>query len=217
MHFNVKPAVIESINDINDPYTLQIGTILKINVKDHGNKAVLSVDNGQETAQATLNNSDKIDKNKSFGEKVTPNEASKAQKEKQDNSNTTNESGNSSSKVTSTNNSTTGVNSATQNSSANVSNQVIGMLAYMEAYKADAPISPQRLFITDNVIGQGTADSTGSYQINGNEVTFTTSRGQSSTYNVNDLINKYYSTAQQKEQVNEYITQGEATASSLGY
>lgn len=66
MHFNVKPSVIESINGISNPYDLQIGTILKITVKDDGNKAVMSVDDGTKTVQSTLDNSDKIDQNKSF-------------------------------------------------------------------------------------------------------------------------------------------------------
>lgn len=233
MRFNVKPDVIETINKINDPYTLQIGTILKINVEDHGNKAVLSVDNGQETTQATLNNSDKIDKNKSFGEKVTPNEASKAQKEKnfnsassvkvteKQNNNTTNESR----KIATSSNSTATNSSSLQNQvNSNVatndklpSQDVIEMLAYVNAYNGSSNVASQDIMFLDGAIGQGTSDSTGIMTMNGNTISvkFPT---ETITYNINDLVNEYYSTPAQQQTINNLVNiakQNGANATSI--
>lgn len=204
MHFNVKPTVIESINGINDPYTLQIGTILKINVKDHGDKAVLSVNDGQQKTEATLNNSDKIDQHKAFGEKVTPHEASEADVQNESHSNSENTSQTNESNVNTGN---TQNNSTNTSSQSNLPSNVINMLAYVKAYGGPDNVSAKDLIINGNVIGQGTSDSTGSVAISGNNVSITVN-GKTNTYDINDLANEYYNSSDQQQNINQLINQG---------
>lgn len=223
MHFNIQPSVIENLNGVNNPYDLQIGTILKLNVRDNGNKAVLSVDNGKQTSQVTLNSSDKLDPNKAFGEKVTSKEAKEYVSSQQSvGSNMTSSKLNTAkNKVTSQNkakNSSSLVNininhdnivkgSSNTNSKMQVSSNVIDMLAYVKAYGGPNNIAPSDLLINGNVIGQGTADSTGQITISGNNVTLTI-KETSNTYNINNLIKEYYNSASQKQVINNLIKQG---------
>ena len=43
MHYNIKPSVIEDVNKISNPYDLQIGTILQLQISKKTDKAVLFV------------------------------------------------------------------------------------------------------------------------------------------------------------------------------
>ena len=74
--------------------------------------------------------------------------------------------------------------------------------------------------IMGNVMSGGTADITGTITLNGNEVTITNaqpngggsqgcqaSTKHSWTFSVDELLSKYYSTAAQKQAVNNYIDQ----------
>ena len=74
MHYNIKPWSIAQWNNITDPYTLQIGTVLKLNVSDNGNKATLTIQNGNTTKKIPLTNNDKWDQNKSFGTQLNSND-----------------------------------------------------------------------------------------------------------------------------------------------
>lgn len=67
------------------------------------------------------------------------------------------------------------------------------MLAYVNAYNGPSNVSSQDIMFLNNVIGQVTSDSTGIITINGNTISvkFLT---QTVIYNINDLVNKYYST-----------------------
>lgn len=81
MHYNIKPSTIEEMNGINNPYELQIGTVLNLHIYDHGKKAKFTVTNPQgETTKQTLTNKDKLDKEKSFGQKVEKKDLTKSEK-----------------------------------------------------------------------------------------------------------------------------------------
>lgn len=101
-------------------------------------------------------------------------------------------------------NSNSSIQSTQQN---NVPASVIYMLAYIKAYRGPNNIAIPDLLVSGNVIGQGTDDSTASLAITGNHVSLTIER-QPSTYNINDLINEYYKTPQQKQTVHYLIDQG---------
>ena len=80
MHFNIKPDVIESMNSINDPYDLQIGTILQLHIYDHGKKAKFTITNAEGIeVQKTLTNSDKLDKKKNFNNTINSKELTKTE------------------------------------------------------------------------------------------------------------------------------------------
>ena len=71
MHYNIKPQVIEQMNGINNPYALQIGTILNLHIYDHGKKADLTITNTNGVAvKRKLTNKDKLDKHKAFGQSI---------------------------------------------------------------------------------------------------------------------------------------------------
>lgn len=81
MHYNIKPNVIEEMNGINNPYELQIGTILHLHIYDHGEKAEFTVTNPEGVAvKKTLTSKDKLDKNKSFGQSVKNTNLTKSEK-----------------------------------------------------------------------------------------------------------------------------------------
>ena len=78
--------------------------------------------------------------------------------------------------------------------------------------------------IMGNVVSGSTADITGTITLNGNEVNITNaqpngggsqgcqaSTKHSWTFNVDELLSKYYSTAAQKQTVNNYIDQANQT------
>ena len=80
MYFNIKPDVIESMNSINDPYDLQIGTILQLHIYDHGKKAKFTITNAEDIeVQKTLTNSDKLDKKKNFNNTINSKELTKTE------------------------------------------------------------------------------------------------------------------------------------------
>ena len=74
MHYNIKPWSIAQWNNITDPYTLQIGTVLKLNVNDNGNKATLTIQNGNTNKKIPLTSNDKWDPKKSFGTQLNSND-----------------------------------------------------------------------------------------------------------------------------------------------
>lgn len=81
MHYNIKPSIIEKVNGINNPYELQIGTVLQLHIYDHGKKAELTVTNTNGVAvKKTLTAKDKLDKDKSFGQSVKSKELTKTEK-----------------------------------------------------------------------------------------------------------------------------------------
>lgn len=274
MHFNVKPSVIESVNGITDPYTLQIGTVLKIEITDNGNKAVLTVENNGSSSSTELNNNDKLDQSLPFGKDVTTNNTTSSNgTESTVNStessttgsvnksgistsitsgkttnNTTNANSTVSNKTTNNNTSANSnvsskttnnvnTNSATNsNSNANSSSvvnsntntnsnskiatnenlpsqDVIEILAYVNAYNGPSNVSSQDIMFLNNAIGQGTSDSTGLMTINGNTISvkFPT---QTVTYNINDLVNKYYSTPAQKQTINNLVNAAKQNGAS---
>ena len=81
MHYNIKPQVIEQMNGINNPYALQIGTILNLHIYDHGKKADLTITNTNGVAvKRKLTNKDKLNKHKPFGESINQKELTKKDK-----------------------------------------------------------------------------------------------------------------------------------------
>ena len=106
MHYNTKPWSIAKWNNITDPYTLQIGTILKLNVSDNGNKATLTIKNINSTKNVPLTSNDKWDQNKSFGTQLNFNNNAVKQTQATTNSKTSTTSNTTakSSSVTQTNN-----------------------------------------------------------------------------------------------------------------
>lgn len=81
MHFNIKPSIIEKVNGIDNPYDLQIGTVLHLHIYDHGKKAELTVTNTQGVAvKKTLTAKDKLDEDKLFGQSVKSKNLTKSEK-----------------------------------------------------------------------------------------------------------------------------------------
>lgn len=103
---------------------------------------------------------------------------------------------------------------------------VIDFLAYMQVWGKTGDFTGQNVEIMGNVVSGGTADSTGTITLNGNEVTMTNSQPncggpqgcQPSTnhtwnFSADELLAKYYSTASQKQIINNYIDQANQTQS----
>lgn len=102
---------------------------------------------------------------------------------------------------------------------------LIDFLAYMQVWgKGD--FTGQNVEIMGNVVSGGTADTTGTITLNGNEVTVTNaqpncggsqgcqpSTSHTWTFNADELLSKYYSTASQKQAVNNYINRANQTQS----
>lgn len=81
MHYNIKPSIIETMNGINNPYELQIGTVLHLHIYDHGKKAEFTVTNPSGVAvKKILTSKDKLNKNKSFGQSIKSKNLTKSQK-----------------------------------------------------------------------------------------------------------------------------------------
>ncbi|MBR4399699.1 MAG: hypothetical protein IKT06_02055 [Aeriscardovia sp.] len=103
---------------------------------------------------------------------------------------------------------------------------VIDFLAYMQVWGKTGDFTGQNVEIMGNVVSGGTADSTGTITLNGNEVTMTNSQPncggsqgcQPSTnhtwnFSAGELLGKYYSAASQKQIINNYIDQANQTQS----
>ena len=102
---------------------------------------------------------------------------------------------------------------------------LIDFLAYMQVWgKGD--FTGQNVEIMGNVVSGGTADTTGIITLNGNEVTVKNaqpncggsqgcqpSTSHTWTFNADELLSKYYSTASQKQAVNNYINLANQTQS----
>lgn len=81
MRYNIKPSIIEKVNGIDNPYELQIGTVLQLHIYDHGKKAELTVTNTNGVAvKKILTAKDKLDKDKSFGQGVKSKDLTKTEK-----------------------------------------------------------------------------------------------------------------------------------------
>lgn len=100
---------------------------------------------------------------------------------------------------------------------------LIDFLAYMQVWgKGD--FTGQNVEIMGNVVSGGTADTTGTITLNGNEVTVKNaqpncggnwgcqpSTSHTWTFNADELLSKYYSTATQKQIINNYINRANQT------
>lgn len=74
VHFNVKPSVIEQVNNITNPYDLRIGTVLKIRIDQANDQATIEATAPDGSSHSvTLQPKDKLNPNKKFGEDVTNN------------------------------------------------------------------------------------------------------------------------------------------------
>ena len=103
---------------------------------------------------------------------------------------------------------------------------ILDFLAYMQVYGKGNSFTGQGVEIMGNVVSGGTAGTTGVVTLNGNEVTLKNSQpncGASQgcqpsiqhtwTFNASELLSKYYSTASQKQTINNYIEQANQTQS----
>ena len=102
---------------------------------------------------------------------------------------------------------------------------LIDFLAYMQVWgKGD--FTGQNVEIMGNVVSGGTADTTGIITLTGNKVTVKNaqpncggsqgcqpSTGHTWTFNADELLSKYYSTANQKQAVNNWINRANQTQS----
>lgn len=214
MHYNIKPSVIEDVNQINNPYDLQIGTILQLQISKKNDKAVLFVRNadGKVIGKKTLTKKDKIVKKQAFGKPVTPQAAQKAnvmptaptQKVAQQ----------------AQKHGTAQATTTVKTPSSLPSDQVLYMLAYVKAYNGFKNVGLPLLEVGSNSIGQGTADSTATAKIVGNDVvlTFVQMPGWKPyevKYPIASLIKEYYHSASDKAKINKMIKTGEANLNSL--
>lgn len=214
MHYNIKPSVIEDVNDISNPYDLQIGTTLQLQISKKNDKAVLFVRNadGKVIGKKTLTKKDKIVKDKAFGAPIT---AKEAQKTKVVPTAPTQKVAKEAKKQGSAAMTT---NSATP--SKLPSNQILYMLAYLKAYNGFKNIPSECLEVSSNSIGQGTADSTATAKIESNYVvlTFVQMPGWKPyevKYPIAELLKEYYGTTSDKKKVNSLIKTGENNLNSL--
>lgn len=205
VHFNIKPQVIETVNGITDPYKLQIGTVLKLHIDHSNDKATIEATTPEgKSKTVTLTPKDKINPSKKFGEDVAPAAQSKVSQNQADNTKAIQKSG------TLASNQNTHYQSAPAqkvNNNENLPADVVNMLTYSKVYGGPANISSKDLIINNNVIGQGTADSTGKVTISGNKASITI-EGKTSTYNIQDLKKEYYNDKAQQQRINDLINQG---------
>ena len=103
---------------------------------------------------------------------------------------------------------------------------ILDFLAYMQVYGKGNSFTGQGVEIMGNVVSGGTAGTTGVVTLNGNEVTLKNSQPNCGgtqgcqpsiqhtwTFNASELLSKYYSTASQKQTINNYIEQANQTQS----
>lgn len=207
VHFNIKPKVIEEVNHVSDPYLLKVGTVLKLHIDaNDSNKATIEVTepNGQKHEKA-LNQKDKIVEHKKFGENVA-NDITKDNGKTQAKENTS-------------------ANQTKETNNQNVSNEQLAMASYEAWYGkggGQAPMNAKSLYFSKDKdkantysVGSGTADSTVTFTINGNTITYCgggngTTPSQKGTLNRQEVINKYFSTKAQKDLVNKAISNSQA-------
>lgn len=222
MHYNIKPSVIESVNKISNPYDLQIGTILQLQISKKTDKAVLFVknSNGKLIGKKTLTKKDKIVKNQAFGKPVSSKEAEKvkavptkpcakaAQSARK--SKTASLSSNLNSKA---------INSSSSSKDSSMpSESILNMLAYLKAYNGTGNVFAKSLEISGNVIGQGTVDSTAVITNNGKDIIlkFVSTPGWKPyyvSYPISSLLKEYKNC--NKQEINNLITTGENNYNSL--
>ena len=204
VHFNIKPDVIEEVNHIQDPYLLQIGTILKLHLDKANDKASIeAITPAGHKYTKELKQDDKIVAHKQFGEnvakEVTPQEeqkaAAKANQQSSDKQKSTSQ--------------------ATEQQ--DISLKQLAMASYYDWFCQDGnTVSPKQslYFVQDGansyVVGQGTADNTVKITVNGDTITYDgggngTTDSQKGTLKKQDVINKYYATAEQKKIINDAI------------
>lgn len=219
MHFNINPTVIENVNAINNPYDLQIGTILQLHVYDNGKKANLSLQNGKQKVQTQLNNSDKLDQHKAFGKSVNSKEiTANVTPNKSTNRVITKSTNNTSS--TSEVNSKPAVTTKLQSYNDNEIAMAAYNASYNHYYGNGNHVHGIDVYMSNNngqyTIGQGTADSTATITINGNNVvtSFPNISGgkvvsyDTQTFNINKLMNQQYQNTTQKNYINNMINDG---------
>lgn len=218
MHFNIKPSVIENVNAINNPYDLQIGTILKLHVYDHGKKATFLLQNGNQKVETKLNNSDKLDQHESFGKAVKQNKITASIKSSLTTTKTVATTPKTVTKQTTTKPVTT---------PQSYNDNAIAMAAYNASYAFEHEPNNEDVFgqvvymwndgNNQYSIGEGTADSTATITINGNNVIISfpiinaavkKPSYDTRTFNINQLMNQQYHTEAQKNYINQMINDG---------
>lgn len=237
VHFNVKPAVIEKVNDITNPYDLQIGTVLKIKVDEAGNTGTLQVikPNG-DTKTYALSPKDKIDQSKKFGESAAAVKTSQTTYQ-QAPSEVTAQQGNNGNYTVHTTPSNQANNTQREQPSISPSmgyedpkgfiktpsQDDVAMLGYYAAYREGgwSTISPEGLTFVDEgnghyAISPGTNGS--EVVVNGNQVTVRSEEAWNETtttyFNVPDLVKKYYHTPDQRAYINRLVQTAEDNAAS---